>query len=98
MFFLFLGTLVTFVDAGHSRRRSILSVSGAVNVQPVEINAFVSLVARIVMDRDSGRPRGFGFVTYTSIDEASSAIQALDGKVLIFSSYCGSHRRLISRN
>ncbi|PSR87726.1 Glycine-rich RNA-binding protein [Actinidia chinensis var. chinensis] len=36
--------------------------------------------ARIVMDRDSGRPRGFGFVTYTSTDEASSAIQALDGK------------------
>ncbi|XP_057511474.1 glycine-rich RNA-binding protein 3, mitochondrial-like [Actinidia eriantha] len=36
--------------------------------------------ARIVMDRDSGRPRDFGFVAYTSIDEASSAIQALDGQ------------------
>lgn len=36
--------------------------------------------ARIITDRDTGRPRGFGFVSYTSSDEASSAIQALDGK------------------
>ncbi|KAL2504971.1 RNA-binding protein [Abeliophyllum distichum] len=38
--------------------------------------------ARIIMDRDTGRSRGFGFVTYTSSDEASGAIQELDGQEL----------------
>ncbi|CAN1138011.1 Glycine-rich RNA-binding protein 3, mitochondrial [Linum perenne] len=38
--------------------------------------------ARVIMDRETGRSRGFGFVTYTSEEEASSAIQALDGQDL----------------
>ncbi|MBA0685485.1 hypothetical protein Goari_013143 [Gossypium aridum] len=38
--------------------------------------------ARIIMDRETGRSRGFGFVTYTSSEDASSALQALDGQVL----------------
>ncbi|KAF8023606.1 hypothetical protein BT93_F0955 [Corymbia citriodora subsp. variegata] len=33
------------------------------------------------MDHETGRSRGFGFVTYTSSEEASSAIQALDGQM-----------------
>ncbi|KAI3953726.1 hypothetical protein MKW98_017550 [Papaver atlanticum] len=36
--------------------------------------------ARVIMDRESGRSRGFGFVTYTSTEEASKAISSLDGQ------------------
>lgn len=35
---------------------------------------------QIVQDRDTGRPRGFGFVEMGSKDEAENAMQALDGK------------------
>jgi RNA recognition motif-containing protein len=33
------------------------------------------------MDRETGRSRGFGFVTYTSAEEAGAAITGMDGKV-----------------
>ncbi|CAK9185183.1 unnamed protein product [Ilex paraguariensis] len=35
--------------------------------------------AKVVYDRESGRSRGFGFVTYSSADEVNSAIESLDG-------------------
>ncbi|GLT92374.1 hypothetical protein SLE2022_102140 [Rubroshorea leprosula] len=35
--------------------------------------------ARVVYDRDSGRSRGFGFVTYSSAEEVNSAIESLNG-------------------
>ncbi|XP_074574266.1 uncharacterized protein LOC141830740 [Curcuma longa] len=38
--------------------------------------------ARVIIDRDSGRSRGFGFVTFTSSEEASAAISGMDGKDL----------------
>ncbi|KAF0916852.1 hypothetical protein E2562_014600 [Oryza meyeriana var. granulata] len=38
--------------------------------------------ARVIMDRTTGRSRGFGFVTYTSTDEAAAAITGMDGKDL----------------
>ncbi|KAK9755587.1 hypothetical protein RND81_01G036600 [Saponaria officinalis] len=37
--------------------------------------------AKVIYDRDSGRSRGFGFVTYGSSDEVNSAIESLDGVV-----------------
>ncbi len=38
--------------------------------------------ADVVMDRFSGRPRGFGFVTMETKEAADAAIQALNGKQL----------------
>jgi len=35
--------------------------------------------AKIIMDRDSGRSKGFGFVEMTTSKEASDAISALHG-------------------
>ncbi|XP_072972150.1 uncharacterized protein [Typha angustifolia] len=38
--------------------------------------------ARVIIDRETGRSRGFGFVTFTSSEEASAAITGMDGKDL----------------
>ena len=38
------------------------------------------LEANIVNDRATGRPRGFGFVTMSTPEEAQKAIDALNGK------------------
>jgi len=34
----------------------------------------------MIMDRETGRPRGFGFVTMSSAEEGNRAIEALHGK------------------
>src|SRR5438046_1582956 len=36
--------------------------------------------AQVIMDRDSGRSKGFGFVEMNSGDEAQAAITALNGQ------------------
>src|SRR6202142_2360029 len=38
--------------------------------------------ANLMMDRTTGRPRGFGFVTMSTPEEAQKAIDALHGKEL----------------
>lgn len=38
--------------------------------------------ARVIMDRETGRSRGFGFVSYENDDDASSAKSGLDGQEL----------------
>ncbi|CAN6559637.1 unnamed protein product [Malus baccata var. baccata] len=38
--------------------------------------------ARLIMDRRTDRPKGFGFVTYQSDDEAQKALKAMDGRMV----------------
>ena len=38
------------------------------------------LETNLMVDRVTGRPRGFGFVTMSTPDEAQKAIEALNGK------------------
>ncbi len=38
--------------------------------------------ANLMMDRATGRPRGFGFVTMSTPEEAQKAIDAMNGKEL----------------
>jgi len=38
------------------------------------------LEAKVIMDRETGRSRGFGFVTFAEEADADAAISALDGQ------------------
>ena len=38
--------------------------------------------AKVITERDTGRSRGFGFVTFASADDAQAAISAMDGQQL----------------
>ncbi|KAJ6298891.1 hypothetical protein OIU76_019952 [Salix suchowensis] len=38
--------------------------------------------ARVIMDRETGRSRGFGFVSFDSTESASEAVSAMDGQEL----------------
>lgn len=40
------------------------------------------LGAKVIYERDSGRSRGFGFVTFVSAAESQSALEAMNGKVV----------------
>jgi RNA recognition motif-containing protein len=36
---------------------------------------------KIICDRDTGRSRGFGFISFKSEAEAAAALQEMDGRV-----------------
>ena len=52
--------------------------------QLAELFATVGTVlsAKVIMDRDSGQSKGFGFVEMSSDQESQTAIRQLDGKEL----------------
>ncbi|KQK22305.1 hypothetical protein BRADI_1g66375v3, partial [Brachypodium distachyon] len=39
--------------------------------------------ARLVRDNQTGRPKGFGFVKYSSEVEAQKAVKAMDGREVV---------------
>ena len=41
------------------------------------------IIARLIKDSQTQRPKGFGFVTFESEDDAQKAMKAFDGKVMI---------------
>ena len=52
-----------------------------------DLEAFFAAVgtvvsAKVIMDRDTNRSKGFGFVEMSSDEEAKAAIEQLDGKEL----------------
>ncbi len=48
-----------------------------------EFEQFGELVeVKIVTDRDTGRSRGFGFITFANDEEADKAMQQMDGSSL----------------
>lgn len=40
------------------------------------------LGTKVIYERDSGRSRGFGFVTFVSASECQAALEAMNGKVV----------------
>ncbi|MBU0551209.1 RNA-binding protein [Myxococcota bacterium] len=38
--------------------------------------------AKVITDRETGRSRGFGFVTFASNEDAQAAVQGMDGQDL----------------
>jgi RNA recognition motif-containing protein len=38
--------------------------------------------AKVILDRNTGRSRGFGFVTFESAEDAKKAMEAMDNAVL----------------
>lgn len=63
---LFVGNLS--FNTTETQLRDLFSAHGVVS----EVN--------LMMDRETGRPRGFGFVTMNTADEAQAAIQGLSGQ------------------
>ncbi|HEX3569021.1 MAG TPA: RNA-binding protein [Candidatus Saccharimonadales bacterium] len=57
---------------------------GVTDDQLEEFFASVGTVvsARVIMDRETNRSKGFGFVEMSSEDEAKAAVKELDGKEL----------------
>lgn len=71
-----------FVDSPHKIYAGNLSwsiTSQGLREAFAEQPGFIS--AKVIYDRDSGRSRGFGFITFASAEEVESALNAMNGLV-----------------
>ncbi|XP_073133585.1 33 kDa ribonucleoprotein, chloroplastic-like [Henckelia pumila] len=69
-----------FVDSPHKIYAGNLSwslTSQALRETFAQQSGFTS--AKVIFDKDTGRSRGFGFVTFLSAEEAESALEAMNG-------------------
>ncbi len=53
---------------------------GEAELQELFVSQGEVVSAKVVMDRETGRPRGFGFVEMALAEDAQKAIQNLDGR------------------
>ena len=51
----------------------------------------------LIMDRQTGKPKGFAFVTMSSLDEAEKAISLFDTKDVTFTPAQGQYRQAAGR-
>uniref|UniRef100_A0ACD5Y5S3 Uncharacterized protein n=1 Tax=Avena sativa TaxID=4498 RepID=A0ACD5Y5S3_AVESA len=42
----------------------------------------LSIIVRLMRDNQTGRPKGFGFVKYSSQEAAEKAVKAMDGRII----------------
>ncbi|UAY53134.1 RNA recognition motif domain-containing protein [Ferruginibacter albus] len=68
-------------NTGEAELEKLFSTYGAVNS------------VKIINDKETGRPRGFGFVEMSSEEEGRNAISALDGKELEGRNMCATVAR-----
>lgn len=58
-----------------------LSFSAEENELQQEFGAFGNVTdVKIIKDRETGRSRGFGFVTFDTIENAHTAVEAMNGR------------------
>ena len=55
------------------------------------------LEANLMMDRTTGRPRGFGFVTMSTQEEAEKAIAALNREITTIGELAAAQKKLLER-
>lgn len=47
------------------------------------LNDFITLAVKVICDRVSGKSRGYGFVSYSSDEAATKALEEMDGQVCL---------------
>ncbi|KAF3456635.1 hypothetical protein FNV43_RR01289 [Rhamnella rubrinervis] len=80
-----MGSMLNYVRCMSSSKLFVGGLSWGTDDQSLRdaFSGFGDVVeARVIVDRNTGKSRGFGFVGFSSEDSASSALSAMDGQDL----------------